>query len=97
MARPLSVKLKRDVESRALAELAFRDYRAPEEEAAYLIVEGLRRAGVLSDLDPQSDGQVKSDALPIKEYAVNGGSSTADDPPPEQKIARPTGRATRGA
>ena len=33
----------------------------------------------------------------IKEYAATGGSSSADDPQAELKIARPTGRATRGA
>jgi hypothetical protein len=49
MARPITVKLERQEERRALAELALREYREPADQAAYLIVEGLRRAGVLRD------------------------------------------------
>lgn len=47
MARPICVKLERIEERRALAELALREYREPADQAAYLIVEGLRRAGLL--------------------------------------------------
>jgi hypothetical protein len=49
MARPISVKLERQEERQALAELALREYREPADQAAYLIVDGLRRAGVLRD------------------------------------------------
>ena len=47
MARPISVKLERQEERTALAELALREYREPADQAAYLIIQGLRRAGVL--------------------------------------------------
>lgn len=49
MARPITVRLERHEERRALAELALREYREPADQAAWLIVEGLRRAGVLTD------------------------------------------------
>jgi hypothetical protein len=49
MARPISVKLERQEERRALAELSLREYREPADQAAYLIVDGLRRAGMLTD------------------------------------------------
>jgi hypothetical protein len=54
MARPISVKLERHEERRALAELALREYRAPADQAAYLIVDGLRRAGVLAAFPAES-------------------------------------------
>ncbi len=59
MARPISVKLERQEERRALAELALREYREPADQAAYLIVEGLRRAGVLS---AHPDGHAEAEA-----------------------------------
>lgn len=55
MARPISVRLERVEERRALAELALREYREPADQAAWLIVEGLRRARVLTDQPPADE------------------------------------------
>lgn len=49
MARPLSVKLERQEERQALAEMALREYRTPTDQAAWLILQGLRQAGFLRD------------------------------------------------
>ncbi len=46
MVRPLSIQLP-DEDRQALAELALRQYRDPSDQAAYLIAEGLKRAGAL--------------------------------------------------
>ena len=59
MARPISVKLERQEERQALAELALREYREPSDQAAYLIVQGLRQAGVLRD-DHQPTAEARS-------------------------------------
>ena len=47
MGRPLTIRNLLDEHRRALGELAVREYREPDDQAAYLIVDGLRRAGVL--------------------------------------------------
>ncbi len=47
MARPLTIRNLLDEHRHALGELAIREYREPDDQAAYLIVEGLERAGVL--------------------------------------------------
>ena len=47
MARPLTIRNLLDEHRHALGELAIREYREPDDQAAYLIVDGLRRAGVL--------------------------------------------------
>jgi len=49
MARTLSIRQLTEDDRRALAELAIREYREPADQAAYLIVDGLRRAGILTD------------------------------------------------
>ena len=51
MARTIKVALEAEEERRALAELALREYRSPSDQAAYLVIEGLRRAGVLRERD----------------------------------------------
>ena len=51
MARPLTIRNLLDEHRRALGELAIREYREPDDQAAYLIVDGLRRAGVLIEED----------------------------------------------
>jgi hypothetical protein len=58
MARPIRVKLECQEERQALAELALREYREPADQAAWLIVQGLRQAGVLRE----SDGQPVKDS-----------------------------------
>jgi len=45
-----------DEHRRALDELAAREYREPAEQAAYLIVDGLKRAGALNDPKPEPVG-----------------------------------------
>ena len=55
MARPLSIKLERQEERQALAEMALREYREPVDQAAYLIVQGLRQAGFLTDRPDRTD------------------------------------------
>ncbi len=49
MARPLTIRNLLDEHRHALGELAIREYREPDDQAAYLIVDGLRRAGILKD------------------------------------------------
>lgn len=49
MARPLSIRELDDEQRRALSELAVKEFRDPRDQAAYLIVEGLRRAGALPE------------------------------------------------
>jgi len=49
MARPLTIRNLPDEHRRALGELAIREYREPDDQAACLIVDGLRRAGILTD------------------------------------------------
>jgi hypothetical protein len=49
MARPLTIRNLLDEHRQALSEMAVREYREPDDQAAYLIVDGLRRAGVLTD------------------------------------------------
>ena len=46
MSRSLYVPLPTDARE-ALIDLAIREYRDPREQAAYFVVEGLKRAGVL--------------------------------------------------
>jgi len=48
MARNLTIRNLSDEHRRALGELAIREYREADDQAAYLIVDGLRRAGVLA-------------------------------------------------
>ena len=58
MARPLTIRNLLDEHRDALSEMGIRQYRDPEDQAAYLIVEGLRRAGYLStDEQGARDGQ----------------------------------------
>jgi len=49
MARPLTIRNLLDEHRQALGKLAIREYREPGDQAAYLIVDGLRRAGALAD------------------------------------------------
>ena len=49
MARPLTIRNLLDEHRHALGELAVREYREPDDQAAYLIVDGLRRAGILTE------------------------------------------------
>ncbi len=49
MARPLTIRNLLDDHRHALGELAIREYREPDDQAAYLIVDGLRRAGILTE------------------------------------------------
>ncbi len=49
MARPLTIRNLLDEHRHALGELAIREYREPDDQAAYLIVDGLRRAGILTE------------------------------------------------
>jgi hypothetical protein len=48
LPRAVHIPLPDDVAD-ALYELSRRQYRHPRQQAAYLLVEGLRRAGVLED------------------------------------------------
>ncbi len=63
MARPLTIRNLLDEHRRALGELAIREYREPDDQAAYLIVDGLRRAGVLP-LDVTGYWEVSTDRSP---------------------------------
>jgi hypothetical protein len=47
MARPFKIDLTTEAERRALVELGLRQYRSPDEQAAFLIREGLIREGAL--------------------------------------------------
>lgn len=49
--RSLYVPLRGDV-AEALLTLSLREYRHPKEQAAFLVAEGLRRAGLLEDAEP---------------------------------------------
>jgi hypothetical protein len=50
------IRRLKDEHRRALDALADREYRDPAEQAAYLIVDGLKRAGILTDQTNESTG-----------------------------------------
>ena len=50
--RPIAVEIQHVEEHDALVSMATREYRTPAQQAAYLIVEGLRRAGYLDGCAP---------------------------------------------
>jgi hypothetical protein len=50
MARPFKVDLATEAERKALGEMAIREYRDPDDQAAFLVREGLRQAGYLERL-----------------------------------------------
>lgn len=63
MARPLTIRNLLDDHRHALGELAIREYHEPDDQAAYLIVDGLRRAGVLP-LDVIDYREMSTDQAP---------------------------------
>jgi hypothetical protein len=63
MARPFRLDLATEDERQALVELSLRHYRSPDEQAAYLVREGLKRAGVLPPAEQ------KKQAAPASEPA----------------------------
>ena len=63
MGRPLTIRNLLDEHRRALVELAVREYGEPDDQAAYLIVDGLRRAGVLP-LDVTDYWEMSTDRSP---------------------------------
>ena len=54
MRRNLNVPLNSEAVA-ALVELARREYREPREQAAFLIQDGLRRAGIQADVRSAAD------------------------------------------
>ena len=53
--RPIYVPLPDEQTRRALVNIAEREFRHPRAQAAKFIVEGLKRAGVLTDDDRSAD------------------------------------------
>ncbi len=49
MIRPIPIQIQSVAEHGALVKMAAREYRSPDEQAAWLVVDGLRRAGYLPD------------------------------------------------
>lgn len=57
MARRLTIRNLLDEHRAALGEMGVREYRDPDDQAAVLIVEGLRRAGYLPAESDAADRQ----------------------------------------